>query len=59
MIDLSYESDDAELSARVLNAIIDAYLARRREVFQDVSAPLIQSQREAFEEELGVADAEL
>jgi len=57
VIDLSYESDNAELSARVLNAIIDAYLARRREVFQDVSAPLIQSQREAFEEELAVADA--
>lgn len=57
VIDLSYESDDAELSAQVLNAVIDAYLARRREVFQDLSAPLIQSQREAFEEELAVADA--
>jgi len=57
VIDLAYQSDDAEVSARVLNAIIDAYLQRRREVFQDVSAPLIQTQRQAFEEELAVADA--
>jgi len=57
VIDLSFESEDAELSARVLNAVIEAYLARRREVFQDLSTPLIQSQREAFEDELAIADA--
>lgn len=58
VIDLSYESDDAERAARVLNAVIAAYRERRREVFQDSSAPLIQSQREAFENELAEADSD-
>ncbi len=56
VIDLSFESNDAERSAAVLNAVIDAYQQRRREVFQDASAPFIQSQREAFEDELAQAD---
>lgn len=56
VIGLSYESDDPALSARVLNTVIDQYLTYRREVFQDRTTPAIQSQRRAFEDELGAAD---
>ena len=47
--------DDAERAARVLNAVIDQYLAYRREVFLD-KTPAIASQRLAFEGDLSQAD---
>ncbi len=56
IIGVSYESDDAELSARVLNTVIDQYLTYRREVFQDRATPAIQSQRRVFQDELAEAD---
>lgn len=56
IIGVSYESDDAELSARVLNTVIDQYLTYRREVFQDRATPAIQSQRRAFQDALAEAD---
>lgn len=56
VIGVSYESDDAELSARVLNTVIDQYLAYRREVFQDRATPAIQTQRRLFQDELAQAD---
>ena len=56
-IGLGFESDSAEKSARVLNAIIDQYLIYRREVFQDRSTPAIQTQRRVFEDELADVDA--
>ncbi|WP_426042088.1 GumC family protein [Brevundimonas sp. TWP2-3-4b1] len=55
-IGLGFESDSAEKSARVLNAIIDQYLIYRREVFQDRSTPAIQTQRRVFEDELADVD---
>ncbi|WP_029415452.1 GumC family protein [Brevundimonas bacteroides] len=55
-IGLGFESDSAEKSARVLNAIIDQYLIYRREVFQDRSTSAIASQRRAFEDELADVD---
>ncbi len=55
-IGLGFESDNAEKSARVLNALIDQYLIYRREVFQDRSTPAIQSQRRVFEDELAEVD---
>ena len=55
VIQLSYEADDAERAARVLNAVIDQYLAYRREVFLD-KTPAISQQRVAFEDDLGEAD---
>lgn len=56
IIGLSYESDDAEKSARVLNALINAYLTYRREVFQNDQASAIDTQRAAFEDELSDVD---
>lgn len=55
-IGLGFESDSAEKSARVLNALIDQYLIYRREVFQDRSTPAITEQRRAFEDELADVD---
>jgi uncharacterized protein involved in exopolysaccharide biosynthesis len=55
-IGLGFESDNAEKSARVLNAIIDQYLIYRREVFQDRTTSAIQSQRRVFEDELAEVD---
>jgi len=56
IISLGYESDSAATSARVLNAVIDAYLSYRRKVFQDDSTSAINTQREAFEDELSDVD---
>jgi len=57
VINVSYESDNAAKSAEVLNAVIDQYLIRRREVFQDRAGPAIEAQREAFQDDLEAADA--
>jgi uncharacterized protein involved in exopolysaccharide biosynthesis len=55
IIRLSYEADDPERAARVLNTVIEQYLAYRREVFQD-KTPAIATQRLAFEGDLSAAD---
>lgn len=56
VVGLTYKSDDPDLSARVLNTVIDQYLTYRREVFQDRATPAIQTQRQTFEGELADAD---
>jgi uncharacterized protein involved in exopolysaccharide biosynthesis len=56
VISLYYTSDNAEKSAKVLAAIITAYKAYRREVFQDGSTTAIDDQRNAFEDELTDVD---
>lgn len=56
IIGISYESDSAETSAKVLNAVIDAYLEYRREVFRDNAGAVIDSQRTVFEKELSDVD---
>jgi uncharacterized protein involved in exopolysaccharide biosynthesis len=58
VISLSFESDDAEKSAAILNALIEAYREYRREVFQDNSGAAIEAQRRTFEEELAQVDAD-
>lgn len=58
IISVSYRSGDPDRAARVLNALIDQYLLRRREVFRDRADPApYAAQREAFEGELASADA--
>ena len=56
VINVSYESDDAARSAQILNAVIDQYLIRRREVFQDRTSPAIGAQRQVFQDDLQAAD---
>lgn len=58
VITASYQSDDAERAARVLNTVIDEYLAYRREVvFADRNTEALRAQREVFEADLAEADA--
>ena len=58
IISASYRSGDPQRAARVLNALIDQYLVRRREVFRDRADPApYAAQRAAFEDELASADA--
>lgn len=57
VIGVSYETDDAERAARILNVLVEQYLLYRREVFQDRATPAIRAQREAFEGDLAQADA--
>lgn len=57
IISASYEAGDPQRAARVLNAVIDQYLAQRRTVFsQNPNTTAIASQREAFESRLDEAD---
>lgn len=57
IIGVTYEADDPQRAAKVLNAVIDQYLIHRREVFADATAPALTAQRLVFEDELEKADA--
>lgn len=57
VVNISFKSDDAQHSARVLNAVLDQYLVYRREVFQARGPSALQTQRQRFETELADADA--
>lgn len=57
IITVTYEADDPQRAARVLNAVIDQYLAHRRAVFANASAPALGAQRRVFEQDLADADA--
>ena len=56
VVRLSYKGEGAEQSALVLNAIADTYLTFRREVLSDLSSPVLEEQRKAFETRLRQAD---
>ncbi len=56
IISLSFESDNAEKSAKVLAAVLEAYKGYRREVFQDNSTQAIDTQRQTFQDELADVD---
>ena len=56
LISVSYVSDDPVRAAQVLNAVIDQYLVRRRQLFQGSATPAYAAQREAFETDLNTAD---
>ena len=57
IIAVSYEADDPVRAAQVLNAVVDQYLVRRREVFRGSTTPAYAAQRVAFETDLETADA--
>lgn len=56
VVNLSYEHRNAEGAATILNAIVATYLDYRREVFRDVTSPLIEDQRAVIERQLDSAD---
>lgn len=56
IISVSFQSDDPQRAARILNTVVDQYLVQRRAVFRDRATPAIIAQRQAFETELAAAD---
>ena len=56
IISVSYEADDPQRAAQILNGVVDQYLIQRRTVFRDRASPAFTAQREAFETELSDAD---
>jgi len=55
----NFSHTDPALSAEVLNAILDTYLAYRAEIFEDKSPASLGSQREQFEQELLQAEGDI
>lgn len=56
IVRLTYKHKDAQSAALILNTLIDNYQKYRLEVFSDVTAPLLQEQKDAFERRLREAD---
>lgn len=56
IVQVSYEADDPATAAKILNAVLQQYLLRRREVFQSGDAAAIEAQQEVFQAELSDAD---
>lgn len=57
VVRLSFKHKDAATSALILNRLVETYLEYRKEVFRDVSSPVLLAQKEAFEKRLVEADA--
>jgi uncharacterized protein involved in exopolysaccharide biosynthesis len=55
IVKVSFKHDDKAMAARVLNALLDAYLARRMELLQP-NTPAIQAQKQATDARLSDAD---
>lgn len=56
IIKISYEADDPDRAAKVLNTLLEEYLSYRRSVLGGVDAPALEQQRAAFEARLADAD---
>jgi uncharacterized protein involved in exopolysaccharide biosynthesis len=56
IIKVSFESDDPDRAALVLNTLLEEYLVYRRGVLGDPGSPALDEQRTAFEQRLGQAD---
>jgi uncharacterized protein involved in exopolysaccharide biosynthesis len=56
VIRVSFESDNPEMSAKILNTLLEEYLIYRHSVLSEVSGPALESQRKAFEDRLSQAD---
>lgn len=57
VVRLSFQHDDPQTAATVLNALIDADLAFRHDVLSDQDTPLFAREKAAFEARLAQADA--
>ncbi|MFT3996976.1 MAG: Wzz/FepE/Etk N-terminal domain-containing protein [Asticcacaulis sp.] len=56
IVRLSFEHANAQSAALILNTFIDLYQKYRHEVFMDVTAPLLENQKAAFDRRLHQAD---
>lgn len=57
VVRLSFKHKDAGKAALILNRLVETYLEYRKEVFRDVSSPVLLAQKAAFEKRLVEADA--
>jgi uncharacterized protein involved in exopolysaccharide biosynthesis len=57
VVRLSYQDNDPDRAATILNALVDGYLTYRRQVLTNQTSPLIGREKAAFEQRLGEADA--
>jgi len=57
VVRLTYKHKDAATAALILNRLVETYLEYRKEVFRDVSSPVLLAQKTAFEKRLVEADA--
>lgn len=56
IIGVSFQADEPNRAARVLNGLVNQYLLQRRSLFRDANTDAIVDQRQAFESELAEAD---
>lgn len=56
IVRLSFTHKDPRAAALILNTFIDLYQTYRHEVFMDVTAPLLENQKAAFDRRLRQAD---
>ncbi|HEX5378944.1 MAG TPA: Wzz/FepE/Etk N-terminal domain-containing protein [Phenylobacterium sp.] len=56
IIKVSYEADDPDRAALVLNTLLEEYLTYRHAVLGDAGSPALEAQRSAFEQRLGQVD---
>ncbi|MDC7684706.1 Wzz/FepE/Etk N-terminal domain-containing protein [Asticcacaulis sp. BYS171W] len=56
IVRLEFKHENAQSAALILNTLIDIYQKYRHEVFSDVTAPLLEHQKEAFDRRLHEAD---
>ena len=57
IVRLTYQNNDPQLAALVLNTLLEEYLAYRRSVLQTPAAGALDDQRHAFEQRLAQEDA--
>jgi uncharacterized protein involved in exopolysaccharide biosynthesis len=56
IVRLSYKNEDAQKASLILNTLLDNYKKYRLEVFSDVTAPMLEVQKAAFDRRLREAD---
>ena len=56
-IKLAFKHDDPQMAARALNTLMDEYLLYRRTVLMESSAPALEAQRKALQQQLATTDA--
>ncbi len=56
VVKLSFKHDNAMSAALILNTLVDEYQAYRLEVYSDAVGPLLQKQKDAFDQKLADVD---
>lgn len=56
VVRLSFKHENPNTAALILNTMIDEYVSYRQQVFSDVTAPVLEEQKNAFDRRLHSAD---